>query len=69
MGGGSGILCSVTRSCPTFCDWMDYSLPGYSVHGIFQARILHLCSKVGGGVWVLFLISNFPHYSKTDFCI
>ena len=25
--------------CPTLCDPMDYSLPGSSVHGIFQARI------------------------------
>ena len=30
----------VTQSCPTLCDAMDYSLPGSSVHGIFQARIL-----------------------------
>ena len=27
-------------SCPTLCDPMDYSLPGSSIHGIFQARIL-----------------------------
>ena len=26
--------------CLTFCDLMDCSLPGSSVHGIFQARIL-----------------------------
>ena len=26
--------------CPTLCDPMDYSLPGSSVHGILQARIL-----------------------------
>ena len=30
----------VAQSCPTFCDPMDYSLPGSSVHGIFQARVL-----------------------------
>ena len=30
----------VAESCPTLCDPMDYSLPGSSVHGIFQARIL-----------------------------
>ena len=30
----------VTQSCPTLCDPMDYSLPGSSIHGIFQARIL-----------------------------
>ena len=28
------------QSCPTLCDPMDYSLPGSSVHGILQARIL-----------------------------
>ena len=32
--------CSVTKSCSTLCDPMDYSPPGSSVHGIFQARIL-----------------------------
>ena len=31
---------SVTKSCPTLCDPMDCSLPGSSVHGILQARIL-----------------------------
>ena len=31
---------SVAQLCPTLCDAMDCSLPGFSVHGIFQARIL-----------------------------
>ena len=26
------------QSCPTFCDPMNYSLPGSSVHVILQAR-------------------------------
>ena len=30
----------VTQLCPTLFDPMDYSLPGSSVHGILQARIL-----------------------------
>ena len=30
----------VTQSCLTRCAPMDCSLPGSSVHGIFQARIL-----------------------------
>ena len=30
----------VIQSCPTLCDAMDYSLPGSSVRGIFQARVL-----------------------------
>ena len=31
---------SVAQLCPTLCDPMDYSLPGSSLHGIFQARVL-----------------------------
>ena len=30
----------VTESCPTLSNSMDYSTPGSSVHGIFQARVL-----------------------------
>ena len=30
----------VTQSCPTPRDPMDCSLPGSSIHGIFQARVL-----------------------------
>ena len=30
----------VNQSSLTFCDPMDYSLPGSSIHGILQARIL-----------------------------
>ena len=30
----------IAQSCPTLSDPMDCSLPGSSVHGIFQARIL-----------------------------
>ena len=32
----------VAQSCPTLSDPMDWSLPGSSVHGIFQARVLEL---------------------------
>ena len=31
---------AVAQSCPTLCNPMDCSLPGSSVHGIFQARVL-----------------------------
>ena len=30
----------VAQSCLTLSEPMDYSLPGSSVHGIFQARVL-----------------------------
>ena len=36
----SGEVSEVAQSCLTLCDPMDCSLPGSSVHGIFQARIL-----------------------------
>ena len=39
----------VTQLCPTLRDPMDCSLPGSSVHGIFQARVLE---------WVAIAFSN-----------
>ena len=30
----------VAQSCPTLCDPMDCSLPGSSIHRIFQAKVL-----------------------------
>ena len=52
----------VAQSCPTLCDPMDHSLPGSSVHGIFQARVLewgaisfsttHQKTKQGGDVYI-----------------
>jgi len=37
------------QSCPTLCDPMDCSLPGFSIHGILQARTLE---------WVAISFSN-----------
>ena len=37
----STYLCSeVTQCCPILCNLMDCSLPGFSVHGIYQSRLL-----------------------------
>ena len=33
-------MSEATQSCPTLCDPMDCSLPGSSLHGILQARVL-----------------------------
>ena len=33
-------VCVCVQSCPTLCDPMDFTLPGFSVHGILQARIM-----------------------------
>ena len=30
----------IAQPCLTLCDPMDFSLPGSSIHGIFQARVL-----------------------------
>ena len=30
----------ISQSCPTLCNPMDCSLPGSSIHGIPQARVL-----------------------------
>ena len=38
--GGRLKWSEVAQSCPTLCDPVDCSLPGSSVHGILQARIL-----------------------------
>ena len=40
----------VAQSCLTLSDPMDYSLPGSSIHGIFQARVLE---------WVAIAFSRF----------
>ena len=45
----------VAQSCPTLSDPMDYSLPGSSIHGIFQARVLE-CGAIAfsdGTTWAL----------------
>src|SRR5574341_507900 len=34
------VYLKVIQSCPTPSDPMDCSLPGFSLHGIFQARVL-----------------------------
>ena len=49
------------QSCPTLCDPIDSSLPGYSVSGIFQARVLEWVASafsditMGDTFWVNFL--------------
>ena len=41
----------VAQSCPTLQDPMDCSLPGSSVHGIFQARVLEW-GAIAFSVWI-----------------
>ena len=38
--GAAAAAAKSLQSCPTLCDPIDGSLPGSSVHGIFQTRVL-----------------------------
>ena len=46
------VLCCA-QSCPTLCDPMDCSPPGFSAHGIFPARVLErvAMSSSRGSSW------------------
>ena len=49
----------VAQSCPTLSDLMDCSLPGSSIHGIFQARVLEWGAIAFSGEpfsWCLFQV-------------
>ena len=39
------------QSCPTLCDPMDCSLPGFSVHGILQERTLECVAISYSNAW------------------
>jgi len=56
----------VTQSCSTLRDPMDCSLPGSSIHGIFQARVLewgaNAFSKVSDKIKILLGRGKFPPY-------
>ena len=40
QGTSAAAAAKSLQSCLTLCDPIDSSLPGFSVHGIFQARVL-----------------------------
>ena len=54
----------VAQSCPTLGDPMDYSPPGSSVHGVFQAREL----EWGAIIAIAMLIEASPNsdWGKTS---
>ena len=60
----------VSQLCPTPSDPMDCSLPGSSVHGIFQARVLEWVAigfsekvKLLRCHLILFRLENIKNYS------
>ena len=52
----------VAQSCPTLSNPMDYRLPGSSIHGIFQAKVLEW-------VAIAFSVNELKtlHYLETNF--
>ena len=65
----------VTQLCPTLQDPMDCSLPGSSVHGIFQARVLEwaaIAFSTGCGymdtktMYVSYLGILYIHYNSIE---
>ena len=58
----------VTQSCPTLSDPMDCSLPGSSIHGIFQARVLEWGAIAFSHVSLLLLLL-LSHVSRVQLCV
>ena len=66
----------VAQSSPTFWDSMDYSLPGFSVYRILQARILewvaipsqprdrNLVSHIAGRFFTISATREAPHWKR-----
>ena len=48
----------VAQSCPTLSDPMDCSLPGSSVHGIFQAGVLEWGAIAFSNLYAEYIIWN-----------
>ena len=57
----------VAQSCPTLSYLMDCSLPGSSVHGIFQARVLEWGAIVLSTRSSLLLLLS--HVSRVQLCV
>ena len=54
------LLCVCVQMCPNVCDSMGCSLPGFTVHGIFQARIPD---------WAVITYSRGSFQSRDQTCI
>ena len=75
----------VSRLCPTLSNPMDRSPPGFSVHGIFQARVLewgaiafsdiyiHVCIYMYAYIYMFFFkffsIMGYYKILNINFCV
>ena len=57
----------VAQLCLTLCHPMDCSLPGSSVHGIFQARVLEWVA-IAFSEEALLLLLLLSHFSRVRLC-
>ena len=62
------------QSCPTLCDPMECSLPGSSIHGIFQATVLEWGAIAFSHVatWIdlkIIVLSEISHTEKDKYHI
>ena len=62
---GAGV-CVCVQSCPTLCDPADCNPPGFSVHGILQARILEWVA-ISFSIWCWYHGTNSYHNTTSDF--
>ena len=46
----------VAQSCPILSDPMDWSLPGSSIHGIFQARVLEWVAIAYSSSYICYML-------------
>ena len=58
----------VAQSWPTLSDPMDCSLPGSSVHGIFQARALEWAAIAFSVSALLLLLLLLSRFSRVRLC-
>ena len=59
----------VTQSSPTLCAFMDCSPPGFSVHGILQARTLEWIAMTSSYIYIYIYTHVFSIFIYVHVCI
>ena len=69
MNTAAAAAAKLLQSCPTLSDPMDCSLPGSSVHGIFQATLGNLKWNNPFMLLMTLFLLLFPDWSLSKFCL